>query len=162
MIENVTKPWKPWKPVSIKNSDPKIPSFIEKGATLYSKAWIKVKMAPYAMVQYKELSVVLCSPVKIALWQHVIVTPEDNKMTVFQRGKPHGSKVKIPLAGHIQPMPAAGAKVQWKNAQKKLKKNITSEAINNAIPNRTPSWTLNVWCPSKVDSIIISENQRNK
>jgi len=26
----------PWKPVSIKNNEPKIPSFIEKGATEYS------------------------------------------------------------------------------------------------------------------------------
>ena len=106
--------------------------------------------------------VVNLSPAKIPLWHQVIVIPEDNKITVFHKGKPQGSKVVIPNGGQIQPIPTEGDKLQWKNAQKKLKKNITSEAINKHIPNRTPCCTLKVWCPSKVDSIIISENHRNK
>ena len=42
----------------------------------------------------------------------------------------------------MQPMPTLGDKVQWKKLQKKLKKNITSEAINKHIPNRIPCCTL--------------------
>jgi hypothetical protein len=85
------------------------------------------------------------SPDKIALCAHVTVTPEDNKIKVFHKGKPHGSNAEIPCGGQTQPIPIDGDNVQWKNAQKKLKKNITSEAINKAIPKRTPSCTLKVW-----------------
>jgi len=102
------------------------------------------------------------SPAKIALWAQVTVTPEDNKIMVFHKGKPQGSNETIPWGGQVHPMPMEGDNVQWKKAQKKLKKNIISEAINNPIPNRMPSWTLKVWCPSKVDSKITSENHRNK
>ena len=81
---------------------------------------------------------------------------------VFHNGSPQGSNVEIPSGGHEQPIPIEGDNVQWKKAQKKLKKNIISEAINKAIPNFNPSWTLKVWWPSNVDSITTSENQRNK
>ena len=114
------------------------------------------------MVANKPFVVAALSPAKIALCAHVIVTPDDNKINVFHKGKPQGSKVEIPWGGQIQPIPIEGDKVQWKNAQKKLKKNITSEAMNNAIPNLIPSWTLKVWFPSNVDSVTTSENQRNK
>ena len=110
----------------------------------------------------KPFVVVERSPAKIALWAQVTVTPDDNRIIVFHKGKPHGSKAEIPWGGQTQPIPIEGDKVQWKNAQKKLKKNIISDAINKAIPNLTPSWTLNVWWPSKVDSVTTSENQRNK
>jgi len=49
-----------------------------------------------------------------------------------------------------------------KEASKKTKKNITSEAINKHMPKRIPSWTLKVWCPSKVASTIMSESHLNK
>ena len=101
------------------------------------------------------------SPANIARCAHVIVTPDDNKITVFHRGNPHGFNAKIPLGGHIQPNATAGANEQWKNAQKKLKKNIISETINKHIPNLIPCCTLKVWCPSKVASTIISENHLN-
>jgi len=39
------------------------------------------------------------------------------------------------------------------------KKNITSDTINNIIPNFKPFWTNFVCLPSKVASLIISENQ---
>jgi hypothetical protein len=68
-----------------------------------------------------------------------MVTPEDNKIVVFNNGNPHGSKVTIPKGGQIQPIPTEGAKLQWKKAQKKLKKNITSDAINKHIPNLIPN-----------------------
>jgi hypothetical protein len=102
------------------------------------------------------------SPAKIPRWHHVIVIPEDNKIIVFHKGSPQGSKVLMPIGGQIQPIPIDGDKLQWKNAQKKLKKNINSEAMNKHIPNRIPSWTLNVWWPSNVASIMMSENQRKR
>ena len=42
--------------------------------------------------------------------------------------------------------------------KKKKKKNIISKIINKTIP----LVTFIVWCPSKVDSVIISKNQRYK
>jgi hypothetical protein len=42
----------------------------------------------------------------------VIVTPDDNKITVFHKGNPHGSKADIPCGGQVHPIPIEGAKVQ--------------------------------------------------
>jgi len=44
----------------------------------------------------------------------------------------------MPWGGHTQPIATEGDKLAWKKAQKKAKKNITSETINNPIPNRKP------------------------
>jgi hypothetical protein len=62
------------------------------------------------------------SPAKIDLWAQVTEIPEDNKIIVFHNGNPQGSKQEIPCGGQTQPRPVDGDKVQWKNAQKKLKK----------------------------------------
>jgi hypothetical protein len=40
----------------------------------------------------------------------------------------------IPTGGQIQPIHTDGIKLNEKKAQKKLKKNITSDTINKAIP----------------------------
>ena len=48
---------------------------------------------------------------------------------------------------------------EWKNAQKKLKKNIISEIINNWKPNLKWKRTNLVWKRSYKPSWIISENQ---
>jgi hypothetical protein len=42
----------------------------------------------------------------------VIVTPEDNNITVFHNGKPQGSNETIPFGGQIQPIPTEGDKLQ--------------------------------------------------
>lgn len=81
---------------------------------------------------------------------------------MFNKGKPQGSKGSIPTGGHTQPTLIAGLKLQWKNAQKKEKKNITSDAIKRSIPNLIPFCTLKLWCPSNVASITISLNHLNK
>ena len=87
---------------------------------------------------------------------------EDNKVIVFHKGDPHALIVDTAVGGQIHPIPILGDKTQWKKPQKKLKKNITSDTINKHIPNRIPSWTLEVWWPSKVASTIISDNHLNK
>lgn len=56
--------------------------------------------------------VVARSPAKIALCAQVTVTPEDNKIIVFHKGKPHGSKAEIPWGGQTQPIPIEGDNVQ--------------------------------------------------
>ena len=68
----------------------------------------------------------------------------------------------MPTGGQTQPILIAGLRLQWKKPQKNEKKNITSEAINNIIPNFIPFCTLKLWCPSKVASIIISLNHLYK
>jgi hypothetical protein len=53
---------------------------------------------------------------------------------VFNSGTSIGSKTSIPFGGQIDPISITGAKAAAKKAQKKAKKNITSETINKIIP----------------------------
>ena len=48
-----------------------------------------------------------------------------------------------------------------KNAQNHATKNITSEAINNAIPYLSPITTIGLWCPSCSASLITSLHHPN-
>jgi len=64
------------------------------------------------MVAKRPLFVAFLSPAKIALCAQVIVTPEDNKITVFHKGNPQGSNVTRPRGGQTQPIFNAGAKLQ--------------------------------------------------
>jgi hypothetical protein len=41
-------------------------------------------------------------------WAHVTVTPEDNKIAVFNKGTWNGLKIKIPKGGQILPSSIAG------------------------------------------------------
>jgi hypothetical protein len=42
----------------------------------------------------------------------VIVTPDDNKIIVFHKGKPQALIVEIPIGGQTQPTPTLGDKTQ--------------------------------------------------
>jgi hypothetical protein len=53
---------------------------------------------------------------------------------VLTKGTSNGLKVSIPFGGQILPISIVGAILAAKNAQKKAKKNITSETINKIIP----------------------------
>jgi hypothetical protein len=66
---------------------------------------------------------------------------------VFKRGTAKGFKGEIPVGGQIQPNSGVGARLLWKKAQKKAKKNITSDAMNKIIPQRMPRVTKEVWWP---------------
>jgi len=59
-------------------------------------------------------------------------------MIVFKRGMSRGLKGLIPNGGQSWPISIPGDKEEWKNAQKKEKKNNTSEIINKIIPIRIP------------------------
>jgi hypothetical protein len=53
---------------------------------------------------------------------------------VLSKGTSIGSKTLIPFGGQIEPISITGAKAAAKKAQKKAKKNITSETMNKIIP----------------------------
>lgn len=78
-------------------------------------------------------------------WAHVTVTPEASKTAVFSNGTLNGFSGVIPAGGQQHPSSGVGDNLLWKNAQKKAKKNSTSEVINKIIPHRNPLVTYVVW-----------------
>ena len=75
---------------------------------------------------------------------------------MFRRGTWKGLKVLIPYGGQRDPSSTLGANLLWKNAQKNLKKKNTSDTMNNAIPQRSPSSTIDVCIPCTAPSREIS------
>jgi len=71
---------------------------------------------------------------RILWWAHVIVTPDDNRTAVFSSGTRNGFRGVIPVGGQVTPISTVGARLLWKNAQKKAKKKQTSEVINKIMP----------------------------
>ncbi len=69
----------------------------------------------------------------------MIVAPEQSKISVLSNGIALGSKTSIPLGGQMFPISIVGARLAAKKAQKKAKKNITSETMNRITPYRRPS-----------------------
>jgi hypothetical protein len=92
------------------------------------------------------------------LWLQVIVIPDESKIIVFTKGRPHGSRVIIFFGGQADPISTAAFKLQWRNPQKNELKNMTSERIKRIKANLIPFCTFTVWCPSYVLSIITSIN----
>ena len=79
----------------------------------------------------------------ISEWcDHVTLTPEDNKIIVFIKGTFQGLNASTPKGGQEQPSSTFGDRLLWKKAQKKDKKNITSDVINSNIPQRRPASTI--------------------
>jgi len=74
----------------------------------------------------------------IEWWVQVIVIPEEIRIIVFKRGISKGLKGLIPKGGQSCPISILGDNEEWKKAQKKEKKNSTSEIINKIIPIRIP------------------------
>ena len=62
-------------------------------------------------------------------------------MAVFKRGTPQGWIGLIPVGGQVIPISAVGERALWKNAQKNLKKNMTSDNINKVNPIFIPRTT---------------------
>ena len=82
-------------------------------------------------------------------WDQVTVTPEANKIAVLSKGIWRGLKGWTPKGGQLPPISKVGAKLLWKNAQKKDKKKKISDTINNNIPHP--------WSPSGTVFTISSE-----
>jgi hypothetical protein len=136
---------RPWNPVPIKNVLPYTESAIEKDASKYSIPWRTVKYKPKIIVTSKPVTLWLWRLVSIALWHHVTLIPEDNKIIVFNIGTSIGLKTWIPFGGHWDPSSTLGANLAWKKAQKKDKKKKTSDVINRIIPQRNPISTIFVF-----------------
>lgn len=62
------------------------------------------------------------------------MAPEHNNISVFNKGIAKGSNTLMPFGGQIPPISMVGAKLAAKKAQKKAKKNITSETIKSITP----------------------------
>lgn len=69
------------------------------------------------------------------------MTPDANNTVVLRRGTEKGLIGVIPEGGQVHPSSGVGARLLWKKAQKKAKKNATSEVINKIIPHRSPLTT---------------------
>jgi hypothetical protein len=138
--------------VAIKNVEPNAESRIENGASLYSNACRAVNTIPSIIVVTSESFLSFSMPLIILWCDQVTVTPDDRSRIVFRSGMFKGSKGVIPFGGHNIPTSALGEMLLWKKAQKKDKKNSTSEAINSNIPVFNPFIT-SLWCsPCFIDS----------
>jgi len=77
-------------------------------------------------------------------WAQVTVTPDESKIKVFSRGTLNGLNGEIPEGGQNKPISILGERLLWKKAQKKEKKNKTSEVINRIMPHFKPFTTFEV------------------
>lgn len=57
---------------------------------------------------------------------------------MFRSGTLNGFNGLIPVGGQAHPSSGVGDNLLWKNAQKKAKKNSTSDVMNRIIPQRRP------------------------
>ena len=142
----------------MKNVDPYLESAILKDASKYSVAWINVKYTPKVKVKKREENAWEWF-ISISLWwDHVILTPEDKRIMVLRSGTLKGLNTSIPVGGQILPNSMLGANLLWKKAQKKDKKNMTSDKINKIMPHRNPFSTIRVWSPWNLASRLTSRH----
>jgi hypothetical protein len=83
---------------------------------------------------------------------HVIEIPDEIRISVFSRGIFKGLNGLIYFGGQICPNSTFGDTLLWKNAQKKEKKNMISDVINNTIPIFNLFITIFLCSPWFVDS----------
>lgn len=91
----------------------------------------------------------------ILWWAHVIETPDLIKIRVFNKGTFTGLNGLVFSGGHICPISKFGLMLEWKNDQKNLVKNNTSDVINSNIPIFNPFVTMFWWNPSFLDSLMV-------
>jgi hypothetical protein len=64
------------------------------------------------------------------------VAPEASNTAVFSSGTLNGLIGVIPVGGQVQPSSGVGARLLWKNAQKKEKKKQISDRMKSNMPKR--------------------------
>jgi len=114
--------WIPWNPVAIKKVEPYTLSAILKDASKYSMPCKRVKYPPNNKVINNPWRVSVKLEFWIAWWDHVTVTPDLTNTPVFNSGTLNLSKGVTPTGGQTAPHSTFGAKLEWKKAQKNLKK----------------------------------------
>ncbi len=97
-----------------------------------------------------------------AWWLQVTLTPDLNKIHVFNNGIWNGFNGVILKGGHLNPISFIGTNLLWKNVQKNPLKKRTSEKINKIIPIFNPFCTIVLWKPWKVDSRETSRHHKYK
>jgi len=117
-----------------KKIDPNTLSPSEKGASQYSINCRLEKKKPKKIVINIPYSLFSQSIPKIAQCLHVTVTPEPSKIIEFNKGTEQGLNTITLTGGQIPPISIVGTSLLWKNPQKNLKKNITSDTINKMNP----------------------------
>lgn len=148
--------WVPWNPVVTKIIEPYTLSAIVNDVSIYSLSWRIVKYKPIAVVKKIAFTVLEKSDSRRLWWAQVTVIPEANRIVVFSSGTLRGFTEFMPVGGQLQPSSWGGDRLIWKNVQKKAKKNIISEVINNIMPKRKFIIVFDVWYPIKVLSRIRS------
>jgi hypothetical protein len=74
----------------------------------------------------------------------VTAKPDITNKAVFNKGYSITLIISIPIGGQISPKTIEGLSAEWKKAQKKPKKSIISEAMNNKNPLFKPMRTTKV------------------
>jgi len=87
------------------------------------------------------------------------VTLDESKMTVFKSGTLKVSKTSKPTGGQLRPDWISVQSELLKKLQKNPEKNITSEKMNNNIPEPKPAMTSKVCKHIYVDSRQTSRHQ---
>ena len=109
---------------------------------------------------------VAASPISVSVWlfsnkawcAQVTLTPEARRIAVLSKGVLKGLKTATPLGGQDIPRSLVGDNLLWKKAQKKLKKNNTSEVIKRIMPHRKPVTTFRVCRPCSPPSRLTSRH----
>ena len=153
--------WSPWKPVARKKVEPYTESEIWNGLSIYSSAWNPVKKNARITVKARLIIASFRYPATIEWWAQVTAQPDRSRSIVLRSGTSQGLKAIIPCGGQTLPIWIAGTIDEWKKAQKKAKKNITSDTINKTIPIRCDFCTAVVWRPSNVASRTTSRHHVN-
>jgi hypothetical protein len=104
----------------------------------YSYACSAVKYSPNSTVKNNPWVSCLALFSRKPWCAHVTVTPEANRIAVFNNGTCIGLNGWIPVGGQVDPSSIVGDNLVWKNAQKNDTKNNTSDTINKFIPHRNP------------------------
>lgn len=97
-----------------------------------------MKYPPRRVVHVRAVEASLSFPEVNLWWAQVTVTPEARSTAVLSRGTEKGLIGSIPGGGQVQAICGVGARLLWKKAQKKPKKNMISEIIKRIIPNFSP------------------------
>ncbi len=151
--------WSPWKPVATKNVDPYIESDMANEELQYSNNCRVVKNIPSSIVHVNLVMELFFLPVIMEWCVQVIVIPDLRSTSVFNSGIAMGFRASIPSGGQLDPISVVGTSLLWKKAQKKEKKNNTSEVMNSIMPCFKPVCTFIVCSPWNEDSRIMSRHQ---
>jgi len=114
---------------------------------MYSNPCNIENRTPKEIVKYNDNNLCCFILLKIEWWHQVTDTPEEIRSKVLSKGILIGLKGTILSGGQDCPNSSEGEILLWKKAQKKEKKNKTSDKIKRSIPIWRPTVTCKLWLP---------------